>query len=402
MRGPTLCRPMRPAAIVAILVVLVGLVALVAGCVEPDHPGDGDGATNGGDGNGGTNGNGDPSPIPSTLHFDGGRAYDLALAQLYDDPDNHSGPRYRLPGSTTTDEVANELRAALTDAMDPVGGAASIVDFTGADYYALDLWPVRQYLCPDDDPARDRVADITFHNVVGRTDPDEVGLIIGAHYDTKRHASHDPDPAKRDDPILGADDGAAGTAAVVELARVLALNPPGIPLTYVLFDGEDGFEADDCHPLAGSLHFAQSLSQTEVDNAHGMILLDMIGNASATFYREAYSQTYRTPSETVRSGWLGDLVWDTADALNVTAFDDTGTAPIADDHLPFLYEGIPSLDIIRYEDGFAEYWHTTHDDHTAIQPHGIERVGRVVEASVHVIAAHVTEANADAGTTPTA
>src|SRR5215210_1593577 len=49
-----------------------------------------------------------------------------------------------------------------------------------------------------------------LRNVVGRIPGTEPAVLIGAHHDTKRLAG-----------FLGANDGAAGTAAVLELARAL-------------------------------------------------------------------------------------------------------------------------------------------------------------------------------------
>ena len=45
--------------------------------------------------------------------------------------------------------------------------------------------------------------------------------LIGAHYDTRRLADNDPDPALRTEPVPGANDGASGVAVLLELARTL-------------------------------------------------------------------------------------------------------------------------------------------------------------------------------------
>lgn len=357
--------------------VLILLVPLLAGCTAPtpdQNETDDDGTS-------------PPerrweNPYAFDIHFDGGAAYDLALQQIYEDPEAKTGPRYRIPGTETHQEVAGELLAHLDDAMKGMGGRASMSRFTGDRYYDLDLTPVEPYVANCEDGARERVRGIEFVNIVGRTSASDIGVIIGAHWDSKRHADYDPDPANHDEPFLAADDGAAGTAAVIELARAFAADTPDIPLTFILFDGEDGFARADCHPLAGSLHYAQSLSAQEKETVHGLILLDMVGNVSASFYREGNSRSYQAPSGTVRSEWMIDLVWETAAEMGVGAFKDRSIGGIIDDHIPFLHEGIHAIDIIRYEGRFAEYWHTTADDHTVIQPEGLDQVGAVVEASL--------------------
>ena len=91
-----------------------------------------------------------------------------------------------------------------------------------------------------------------LRNVVGRLPGAKPAIVVAAHYDTKRLPG-----------FVGANDGAAGTAAVVELARALAQTerPPGAPqLRFVLFDGEEA--TDDSRPftdtgLRGSTAYAR-------------------------------------------------------------------------------------------------------------------------------------------------
>ncbi len=64
-------------------------------------------------------------------------------------------------------------------------------------------------------------------------------IIIGAHYDTRPAADHDPDPSKRDEYILGANDGASGVAVLLELARVLDREVLKRQVWLVFFDAED-------------------------------------------------------------------------------------------------------------------------------------------------------------------
>ena len=70
-----------------------------------------------------------------------------------------------------------------------------------------------------------------LRNVVGHLPGSKPAVAIAAHYDTKDLPG-----------FVGANDGAGGTAAVLELARALARadRPPGAPaLRFVLFDGEE-------------------------------------------------------------------------------------------------------------------------------------------------------------------
>src|SRR5690606_9900097 len=64
-------------------------------------------------------------------------------------------------------------------------------------------------------------------------------LMLAAHWDTRPLADRDPDPALRGRPVPGASDGASGVAVLLELARVLAADPPPFSIVVALFDGED-------------------------------------------------------------------------------------------------------------------------------------------------------------------
>ena len=89
--------------------------------------------------------------------------------------------------------------------------------------------------------------------MVGRLPGARPAIVIAAHHDTKELPG-----------FVGANDGAAGTAAVMELARALRgiERPAGAPaLRFVLFDGEEA--TDDSRPftatgLRGSKAYAQA------------------------------------------------------------------------------------------------------------------------------------------------
>lgn len=379
---------------------IIVLVFLVAGCLQspgPEVDDEGNGTADPDDDGQGTGGGQgafsftrDWTPLDHhPVSFNGDHAYQLALEQLYEDVDALSGPRYRIPGTEHHAETTQWLIDELTASVGSSGGIVDTDSFTGEDYYELDLRSVASWTCgggtasgrADD---TDRVRSLTFTNVWAQTDPDHIGWVVAAHYDSKRTDGHG------ETPILAGDDGAGSTANVLELARALTADPIEGPVTFLLVDGEDGFE--DCHPLAGSLHFAQVVLDGNPGlkaTAHGVIVLDMVGNATATYMREGNSISYRTmDGETVRSRPLQDRVWDAAAEMGVTAFSDDGTCPVVDDHIPFLEIGLSSIDIIRYDcSGFASYWHTTADDHTSISPKGLDQTGAVVETALRMMAA---------------
>src|SRR5215208_1106830 len=95
-------------------------------------------------------------------------------------------------------------------------------------------------------------------------------LVIGAHY---AHLGRSPasaqDPEAGDAIRNGADDNASGTAAVLELARLLARRPPRRSVVFALFSGEE-------LGLLGSQHFVEH-PPVPLDSVVAMLNFDMVG-----------------------------------------------------------------------------------------------------------------------------
>jgi glutaminyl-peptide cyclotransferase len=192
-------------------------------------------------------------------------------------------------------------------------------------------------------------------------------IILGAHYDTRPHADHDPDSANRTKPILGANDGASGVALLLELAKILPENVrPTVEI--VFFDAEDSGGINGWDWIQGSNYYVSQLTDEMKENITAMVLLDMIGDRELRLLRESSS----TDS-------LQDLVWSIAEELNYNdTFLDSPGGSILDDHRPFLNAGIPSLDIIQHAP-FPWYWHTLEDTPDKCSAESLEIVGRVIE-----------------------
>jgi len=202
---------------------------------------------------------------------------------------------------------------------------------------------------------------IQGRNISGRAGAGPA-VFVGAHYDTRRRADNDPDTAKRNEPVLGANDGASGVAVLLELARSLNKNKLKNEVWLVFFDAEDNGRLDGWEFIAGSRYLAQNL--TTLPKA--VIIVDMVGDADQQLFKERNS----TPA-------LQDKLWAIAAELGYEkVFIPEYKWAMTDDHTPFLQRGIPAVDIIDFD---YAHWHTTQDTADKIAPLSLERVGRVVK-----------------------
>ena len=225
-----------------------------------------------------------------------------------------------------------------------------------------------------DDLVNEKSYDLT--NIIARFKVDAPQqLLIGAHWDTRPWADEDPDTEKRNDPIIGANDGASGVAVILELARILNASPPPIGITLVLFDGEDmGRSGTPKSYAQGSLAFAKDLPIEKPDEA---IILDMIGDAELHIPIERNS--YRQNRQLVKK------LWTMAEELSLDAFESRIVYTLYDDHVPLWAEArIPAVDIIdfNYPNSYANYWHTTQD---LPENCSAESLGQVGTLLVHYI-----------------
>ena len=191
-------------------------------------------------------------------------------------------------------------------------------------------------------------------------------ILIGAHWDTRPWADRDPDSTRRNQPILGANDGGSGVAVLLELADRMKRRAPSIGVDLVLFDGEDlGTETNPSGFFRGSKRYLEWKAAEPPPLF--VIVIDMVGARGASFHYEGHS--YDRASNIVL------LVWGRARELGMRSFRNGVKSSIADDHIPFLEAGIPAIDII---DLAFPQWHTHKDDLSVVDPATLESVGRVL------------------------
>jgi glutaminyl-peptide cyclotransferase len=178
-------------------------------------------------------------------------------------------------------------------------------------------------------------------------------LLLGTHYDTRVRADRDPDPALRETPIPGANDGGSGTAVLLHMLPGFARRALSRDLAVAFLDAEDLGNIDGkefalgaawlaAHPVAGFL-------PAEV------IVLDMVGGRDMVLdidgsildhpgSRALTTDVFRIGME---KGW-DPFVREKRNRLKY----------IVSDHTPFARRGIPACILIDID---YPQWHTQAD-----------------------------------------
>ncbi len=182
-------------------------------------------------------------------------------------------------------------------------------------------------------------------------------FIVGSHYDTKLYATIQ---------FVGANDGGSSTGALLELARVLALDAgTAAQVELVCFDGEEAFaQFSATDGLYGSRFYAQNLRETGRRKAfEAALVLDMVGDKNLTI---------TLPPDSPPA--LAKTIFAAADALGTRRHFSFSKHPILDDHVPIQQAGIPAIDIIDFD---YVPWHTADDTMEQLSPASLQIVGQV-------------------------
>lgn len=209
-------------------------------------------------------------------------------------------------------------------------------------------------------------------------------VLLAAHWDSRQWADHDPDDSRHEQPVPGANDGASGVAALMEMARTMSAMPPSVGIDFIFFDVEDqGIPEwsdvyDDNTWCKGSQHWAQNRHVPYYTAVYG-VLFDMVGTAEPRFTKEQVSRYY--------APGLTDKLWSAAAALGYSQiFVNLNTDPILDDHLYVnQIAGIPMVDIVQNSPNvsFFQHWHTTTDDLDAVDAESLKIVATVTMKTIY-------------------
>lgn len=206
------------------------------------------------------------------------------------------------------------------------------------------------------------VKNYSARNVIGILKPripSDRYLIISAHMD---HLGPDPDGAY----FPGALDNASGTSAIIEIARVLALQStkPDINIVFIAFSGEEEM-------LDGSRFYVTNpiypLKNTRVLN------IDMIGSKSNL------PVTILTSGTGKRSEEETDIKEEVESLAGRLKYPYEAINDGASDHAPFAQAGVPAVTLIDYE---KKVYHVPEDNISNI---GEENLKRDVTLAMNII-----------------
>lgn len=210
--------------------------------------------------------------------------------------------------------------------------------------------------------------EVEFRNVAGRVPGTGGGdgfVAFAAHWDTKTGIEG----------FVGANDGASGVGAVLEIARAVAEAPLGLEARFVFFDGEEcrvsyssGGVRDGFH---GSARLAEEWDASgELRRMAGLFLLDMVGDRDwqLTVPRNCDPELVRRVLAAAREEGVRERCKLLPYAMG-------------DDHVAFAARGGRTVDLIDFEYGSApgknDYWHTAEDTVDKLSADSLRTAGRI-------------------------
>ena len=212
-------------------------------------------------------------------------------------------------------------------------------------------------------------------------------ILLAAHWDTRHIADSQFSTDRKDEPILGADDGGSGVGVLLEIARQLQANPTDIGVDFILFDAEDHGDNESAGSQQetwglGSQHWSRNMIPAGYRPKYA-VLLDMVGARNTKFPKEGHSMSVAPQ--------LVNKVWALGQELGYGRFFvNEVTGRVTDDHI-FVYSiaKIPMIDIIGMpkppgtNNVFGRHWHTHEDNMEVIDIRTLRAVGQTMLAMIY-------------------
>lgn len=235
-------------------------------------------------------------------------------------------------------------------------------------------WKIERDQFYDDTPVKENVS---FTNVIATRDPPDSDprtirrLTLAAHYDSKI------DPKG----FIGAIDSAVPCALIMHAVNSIDnlltdkwnnSKQESLGLQVIFFDGEEAFQRwSDTDSIYGARHLAKKMAHTprwpghskesQLASIETLVLLDLIGAAKTKIFSFFANTHWMFNKLRVIESRLKQMDMSKTEYSifqEKDAFISGGN--MGDDHLPFLYSGVPILHLIPID--FPPVWHTKYDD----------------------------------------
>ncbi|MEP7067026.1 MAG: M28 family peptidase [Gemmatimonadota bacterium] len=213
---------------------------------------------------------------------------------------------------------------------------------------------------------------LRLRNILARIHPAAAQRVLYVtHWDTRPVSDQARDPAQRNMPMPGANDGASGVGLFVALGDALKKTPATVGVDLLFVDGEDyGDFTAMKDVLLGSTYFASHLPSPDYKPLYA-VLWDMIGDKDLDIYQE--------PNSLQRAPEVVSLVWNQAQSLGYSSYfiNSPSNQGVTDDHIPLLDAGIHTIDVIDFN--YPPH-HTPDDTFDKLSAHSLQVVGDVATA----------------------
>jgi hypothetical protein len=166
--------------------------------------------------------------------------------------------------------------------------------------------------------------------------------VVTGHLDSINNENGDPLA-----PAPGADDNGSGSAALLEIARVLSKHAGRDDLRFILFGGEE-------EGLRGSQQHVARLSMVERQRIKGVVNMDMVATVNSGHLLTVLLEGAPV-SQRVIDGLAGAAACHTALVVKTSLY------PGRSDHAPFITADIPAVLTIEGADGVNTNIHSDRD-----------------------------------------
>ncbi|HVO38005.1 MAG TPA: M28 family peptidase [Spirochaetia bacterium] len=268
-----------------------------------------------------------PESSPGTERAEGNAGREiLSLVQEQVD----LGPR--VPGTGAHDALVETLESSLREYAEDVALQEFTVPFLGQKLHCANV-----------------IGAFRARGESVRNGP----ILLGTHFDTRPRADREADPARRECPIPGANDGGSGTAVLLHALPRLAGLPLERDVIVVFFDAEDLGNIDGLDFSIGAAHCADHPLGGEP--LADVIVLDLVGGAGMVFDISAHILSHapsrRLTLDVYRLGAAQGWKPFSADKPERLKY-------VIADHHPFAERGIASCLLIDLD---YPQWHTQDD-----------------------------------------